>query len=1193
MSDTPTEAAAQMERVLRGGEWIQYPSRDILQRLAVANIATYTGHLDYIAGRVPLDSKLMPVRDAYPDNFLLRCIVPDYHLTAPDVDDDGNELEEERDGRSKKYRHLGTMLTTCRDKMREFTVLGSAQRFIFDEKNPKKVVIKPVPMSPLTDADCARVHTLGYDRCIFDYRADKHTASGPNATKLYWQNIKISVQDSNLQFVINFIRAGILNKEKLYLKDFDCTIDCRGVFKRQEVFDYLKDKLGFGVRARSFSRKDVNSTILDNEIDVGNNCITWMTTIKDSSGKQFRVRLKLYLKLVQELECAAVRANVGQHIWDWLTSTGNGLAEARDATRDTGMTRAEITVYYDRRPATDDDGDACIVSAPFDTAYMELNRNSSWMANITAKAVQIVPARLIYSCPHAKMVQNWVDNIKHTLVVYDTQADIGLVCYGYNEVTSCLSAHIVQKNWSSLSRYIMQMLSLWDLPIDVITVHKGRGDGKMIRVKGKDVFHADGPKPIPMPQWVEQKLRLKPKKDADSNYVPSTFPVKNVFPPVDAELDHIVEGSIDSFFPPVHAQQQGTTTEAAAEAAGAAAGEAEDEADGADSDCSDAASVRTTNDSDGEEEDAEGDTEMEDADATVDENCDNQSTIVSILEKVEVPDDTCIISSTRFHRFSRNPDEPLVTRFTNAAGVGAAKVETPFAEGTRDDPVTDQRNKDVVTRLLVSSGFAQPAQTEDGPLQPVGAMVAEVPHTSLRASSKLQRYDLVQTQSFLPVNTLCIEPPKTFLAYKVWKPVQRGKRTPFNKWYAKVLAKRNANRQKERIRCIDTGVAERADMQYLHARTYAVIGLKQRLRSLAAKPTVTIAGLEPGSYPLLAVWRRGASNDTLLHDHVLFVTMADSSEPTPIVATGIINAGMKQHAAALDCLLFTGHGGKFYLDRSEPSSGTAIGTLIRTEGGDKKRKRGDSSGAGVVRPRNVGVRLEIGDIVVAESDLTKRAEQLAQTQVTIDTIKSSSDSLPVLQIETGGLKHVKDVTLQFPAVTYPSGLSLVVKRMATFDYGKKKNALVLEVYEQGKGPSSHVLIWATKNIAAAAVDLCTSVCVLKITKIMKTDVKVTAGLATGDWSAPSRQDYGKITAIAKGKPAQLQILRIDSVKQARDRDGNERVVIRDVDGAFWRFANFQHSHKFTLMPGYGINVPAWKQVSPASSGGAGCSTDPQ
>lgn len=133
-------------------------------------------------------------------------------------------------------------------------------------------------------------------------------------------------------------------------------------------------------------------------------------------------------------------------------------------------------------------------------------------------------------------------------------------------------------------------------------------------------------------------------------------------------------------------------------------------------------------------------------------------------------------------------------------------------------------------------------------------------------------------------------------------------------------------------------------------------------------------------------------------------------------------------------------------------------------------------------------------------------------------------------------------------------------------------------------------VWATPAIQAIAANL-RAESTLVVSKIMAKDVRVSVTYGEADWVVPSRAAYQEVDSIAKGKPEGLHLLRIESVKPTVDRDGNERVVLRDTDGKLWRFHHHHHSKPFTLQPGYGINVAAWKPVQ--SGNGAGCSTDPQ
>ena len=68
-------------------------------------------------------------------------------------------------------------------------------------------------------------------------------------------------------------------------------------------------------------------------------------------------------------------------------------------------------------------------------------------------------------------------------------------------------------------------------------------------------------------------------------------------------------------------------------------------------------------------------------------------------------------------------------------------------------------------------------------------------------------------------------------------------------------------------------------MQELHVGTYAIASFKAFLKTAAGKP-ISLADLEPDTYPLVAVWRRGLSRDGITNDHVLFVLKPGETAPT-------------------------------------------------------------------------------------------------------------------------------------------------------------------------------------------------------------------------------------------------------------------------------------------------------------------------
>ena len=1171
------------------GEWMELEPKELLRRLAVGNVANFTGRLDYLAGRTPHGSKLKAVTDAFCDNFLLRVAVPDYYVTNG-VLEEGGGANENKDGRSKVYAHLGHFMKQIRRIMLEYA--DEAGKPLIDMS---EVLVKPVPMTPFTDADLARVRRLGYASTVFAHDPRKHVEQGDKATKFFWQNIKVSCQDADLQTIIDLIRSGEFNAEKLYFKDFDTTIDCAGVFVRQELFDYLKNAMRFSVRGKKFKRSDGGSTLLDNEADVGLNCLTWMTNVRSDDGKRFRVRLKVYLKLVQELEKASTRANIGQHVWDWTTARDSRLAAARDATTDTGMTRAEITVYYDRKPEATAKGEHVIATPPFDRAYMELDPQAAWMGRIAQQAVDAVPAALVHRAPHSLTVANWVGNMRHTLVVYDTRNSQGLVCYGFNEVTSSLSATHVGANWQSLSSFAMQLLPIADLPIDVITVQRGAPTTKTVLIRGQNVEKPVGVRPQAMPSWLVKKLGLKPKPldEATGHPLPTYFRCC-----IDAEADEpFSQTDLHAFFawasaPP--AEEEGSEDNAAVEGVDPAASldsDAEEEEEGEDT-----ASARGDDEAAEAETRGEAEVEAEAAqpDDEPDDGSDQRSVITTIIKKEELPQSCCALQVTRFQRFPVTPNAPLVTRFPMAGRLSSVlQAETvPDSADAATRAAIAARNEAAANVQLVQSGFRLPPATPGGEPLPVKGLCTELPSEPHRATKKLERFDLVQTDSALPLNSLPIRPAKEFTSYRMWPTGKMAKkRITYAKWFGAILKTRRAKRQKQRLASIAQGTAERPEMMELHVRTYAIAAFKAFLKTAAGKP-ISLADLEPDTYPLVAVWRRGLSRDGVTNDHILFLLKPGETAPIAAQSIGLINSGLAKWSAALKPVFVGGDGGDFYFNAAAPSTTSSIGVLVRTADGEKKRTRDAADGtSGYARPRDFGLKMLIGETVVAESDALKRATKRAEEEVLRQHACANKETVPELTIDSSELAAVQNFTAVFPSAMYPNGINLkVLHLLGAHCFRRRKDVLVLEVREVGITDAPMHRVWATPAIQAVVADLRVE-STLVISKIMAKDVRACVTYGPCDWVAPSRAAYQEIDSIAKGKPEDLHLLRIDSVKSTVDRDGNERVVFRDTDGKLWRFHHHQHSKSFTLQPGYGINVAAWKTVQPAS--GTGCSTDPQ
>lgn len=100
---------------------------------------------------------------------------------------------------------------------------------------------------------------------------------------------------------------------------------------------YLLHEKGF--RLQGDIEESENGTILENVHLVGNNCLTYMTSMRCG----VKTRCKIYDKMVQMLESKSVRGYVGAHWKLWTTQKNTRFAVARDEAREDGLTRMEIT----------------------------------------------------------------------------------------------------------------------------------------------------------------------------------------------------------------------------------------------------------------------------------------------------------------------------------------------------------------------------------------------------------------------------------------------------------------------------------------------------------------------------------------------------------------------------------------------------------------------------------------------------------------------------------------------------------------------------------------------------------------------------------------------------------------------------------------------------------------------------------
>ena len=127
---------------------------------------------------------------------------------------------------------------------------------------------------------------------------------------------------------MKFLRNGSYKGYGFFLHDVDITIDYA-----YKCINHLTSFEDFREQGGMQNCDEYPRTPVDNDKEVGMNCLTWMESIDG-----IKTRQKIYDKMVQMLETKSVRSSVGSHWKDWVCQTNTRLAEARDKAKDRGLT---------------------------------------------------------------------------------------------------------------------------------------------------------------------------------------------------------------------------------------------------------------------------------------------------------------------------------------------------------------------------------------------------------------------------------------------------------------------------------------------------------------------------------------------------------------------------------------------------------------------------------------------------------------------------------------------------------------------------------------------------------------------------------------------------------------------------------------------------------------------------------------
>lgn len=298
-------------------------------------------------------------------------------------------------------------------------------------------IIRHIPEAAFTEDDLSAASTR---LCVLikgvcssnDFTLTRLTYA-PSQKKYDWH---LSLPTLGMDDILLLLSSDRFN-EQFSVHSIDVTRDFAGSFDLMETLSYFETHhdlhCDYNPDAPFYEADMIKKT--------GTNCFIF----KDKG-----IRYKAYLKFPQMLQNRKVRTDLGHRWYDWTQCAKNRsnskLAQTRNATKDRGMTRIEVTVPH------------LMVKGV--------------LTNLIDSFARMFSPTIIYSTPHHLMWRSFCDNLRHTLIVCDENFGDGLaiVVYGFNSLTKDIIGFTV-KEWSKWCLHIMDRYTLAaHLPIDMITV---------------------------------------------------------------------------------------------------------------------------------------------------------------------------------------------------------------------------------------------------------------------------------------------------------------------------------------------------------------------------------------------------------------------------------------------------------------------------------------------------------------------------------------------------------------------------------------------------------------------------------------------------------------------------------------------------------------------------------------------------
>ena len=326
----------------------------VIEALIRANALNCTGDLNYNENGKLDGVGFEKVSEKFVDNFILKVLVPDYNT-------------EKIKGKRTRNMFVASQNKTIRDLLAangfEKPIVKGVSLEKVHHGNPPEEMLKRMP-----NAD--------FDKIAVVY---------------YIQEYKIATPNIDYAIVMKFLRNVNYKGYGFFLNDVDITMDYAGSFNKYTCIDHLTTFEDFREQGSMQNGEEYPRTVVDNDGEVGKNCLTWMENIDG-----IKTRQKIYNKMVQMLETKSVRNNVGSHWKDWVCQKGTRLAEARDKAKDRGLTRAEVTFYIQDEIPDDE-----------------------FIEDVLERIIKYIPKDMVYSTSYAATWESYCDSFKHSLVCVD------------------------------------------------------------------------------------------------------------------------------------------------------------------------------------------------------------------------------------------------------------------------------------------------------------------------------------------------------------------------------------------------------------------------------------------------------------------------------------------------------------------------------------------------------------------------------------------------------------------------------------------------------------------------------------------------------------------------------------------------------------------------------------------------------